>query len=75
MIEQHDVDQIYSTLMAAANELFEDHDPLAIAACMLTQALSIYRTALDEEDYNRMIDNISAKRDKVQIFTNNENLH
>lgn len=75
MTEQHDIEQIYNTLMAAANDLLVEHDPLAIAACMLAQALSIYRTALDEEDYNKLVDNISAKRDRVQIFTNSESLH
>jgi hypothetical protein len=75
MTEQHDLQEIYESLLTTANELIVDHDPLAIAACMLAQALSIYRTALTEEDYNRIIDNISAKRDKIKVFTPDETLH
>lgn len=75
MTEQDDIQEIYQSLLITANELMTDHDPLAIAACMLAQALSIYRTALTEEDYNRIIDNISAKRDRIKILTGNESLH
>jgi hypothetical protein len=75
MTEQHDLQTIYQTLMDTTNDLLEEHDPLAIAACMMSQALSIYRTALDEEDFNRIVDNISAQRDKVRILTQEGSLH
>lgn len=75
MTDQHDIQEIYRSIMNNANDLMNDHDALAIAACMLAQALSIYRTSLTEEDYNRMMDSISEKQDKVQIFTTNESLH
>jgi hypothetical protein len=35
---------------------------------MMTQALSIYRTSLDEIDYNNMVDNISSSRNQVKKF-------
>ena len=44
------------------------YDPMEVAAIMLAQALSIYRTTMSEEDYNLMIDSISDHRDKVQTF-------
>lgn len=45
-----------------------DYDPMAIAAIMMTQALSIYKTAMSQEDYNRMVDSISANRNQVKTF-------
>lgn len=75
MTNQHDLHEIYSRVMNTTNDLLVDHDPLAIAACMMSQALSIYRTTLEEEDYNKIVDNISAQRDKVHVFTNDGTLH
>lgn len=67
-------------LNSGINELYQDywtihaknmnsHSPLEIAAVLLSQAMSIYRTVLDTEDYNKMIDDISDMRDKVKIIT------
>jgi hypothetical protein len=36
---------------------------------MMAQALSIYKTALNDEEYNAIVDNISASRDQVKQFT------
>ena len=45
-----------------------EHSPLEIAAIMMTQALSIYRTSMSENEYNKMVDAISDNRDKVKTF-------
>jgi hypothetical protein len=42
--------------------MFEENDPLQIAAIMVVQALSMYRTMLPEEDYLKMIDSIYENR-------------
>ena len=47
----------------------KDHSPLAIAAILMTQALSIYKTVLEEDEYNAIVDSISDKRDKVTKLT------
>jgi hypothetical protein len=47
----------------------KDHSPLAIAAILMTQALSIYKTVLEEDEYNSIVDSISDKRDKVTKLT------
>jgi len=49
-----------------SKKIDENHSPLEIAAVILAQALSIYKTCLDNEDYNKMIDNISEMRDNVK---------
>ena len=45
------------------------YDPMEVAAIMMTQALSIYKTSLDEVAYNKMVDSISASRSQVHKFT------
>jgi hypothetical protein len=44
------------------------HGAMQVAAVMMTQALSIYRSAMDPEDYDRMVDSISASRSQVKTF-------
>jgi hypothetical protein len=45
-----------------------EHSPMEVAAIMMTQALSLYRTNMEEDDYNRMVDMISASRTQVKTF-------
>lgn len=49
-----------------AQMIDKDHSPVAIAAILVAQALSIYKTVLEPEEYEQMIDSISESRDKVQ---------
>ena len=52
---------------AAFNEIMlEEYDPLEVAAIMVVQGLGIYRTMLDEDDYDKMVDNISNLRKIVK---------
>jgi hypothetical protein len=52
-----------------ATMIDKDHSPIAIAAILVTQALSIYKTVLEEDEYERMVDSISDSRDKVIKLT------
>ena len=52
-----------------ASMIGKDHSPLAIAAILMTQALSIYKTILEEDEYNSIVDSISDKRDRVTKLT------
>lgn len=61
-------EEIYGKYMAFNSVMLESHRPLEIAAIMMTQALSIYKTVLSEEDYQKMVDNISEMRNRVQTF-------
>lgn len=61
-------EELYGKYMAFNSVMLESHRALEIAAIMMTQSLSIYKTILDEKDYQKMVDNISSMRDKVQKF-------
>jgi len=47
----------------------KDHSPIEIAAILVAQALSIYKTVLEEDEYEQMVDSISNSRDKVMKLT------
>jgi hypothetical protein len=59
---------LYSSYLEFTSEMVEQYGAMEVAAIMMTQSLSIYRTSLDEIDYNNMVDNISSSRNKVKKF-------
>ena len=60
---------LYHKLLLTIDELLENNDPLMIAGCMMSQSLSLYRTTLSEEDYNKILDGIIERRNQVKTFT------
>jgi hypothetical protein len=52
-----------------ARMIDKDHSPIQIAAILVAQALSIYKTVLEEDEYEQMVDSISNSRDKVVKLT------
>jgi hypothetical protein len=60
--------RLYDNFLEFTDHMCSEHGPMEVAAIMMAQALTIYKTAMSEEDYNRMVDNISASRDKVKTF-------
>ena len=60
--------QLYNNFLEFADHMSAEHDPMSVAAIMMTQALTIYKSAMSEEDYHRMVDSISASRDQVKTF-------
>lgn len=60
------LDELYHSYWEVHNEKMNTHTPLEIAAILLTQSLSIYKTVLDEDEYNKMVDSISDLRDQVK---------
>jgi hypothetical protein len=62
------LEQLYSNYLEFTDHMMAKNDPMEVAAIMMAQSLSIYRTTMSDEDYNRMIDSISSSRDKVKTF-------
>jgi two-component SAPR family response regulator len=60
--------ELYNNFLEFADSMCAEHGPMEVAAIMMAQALTIYKSAMSENDYNRMVDNISASRDKVKTF-------
>lgn len=53
----------------------EGFSPYACAAVMTKIAFMIYKTSMNAEDYNSMIDTISENRDRIQSFHTTETLN
>lgn len=69
MTEEHNLEYIYNEILMVMERLLkEDHDALAIAAVLASQAMGLYKTVLSEKDYDRMITSIVDKKDNVQPF-------
>jgi len=60
--------ELYDSFLGFADLQCGEHGPLEVAAIMMAQALTIYKSALSDEDYNKIVDNISDSRDKVKTF-------
>ena len=72
MISDDSLLKLYNSYLRFTDDQLNDHDAMAVAGIMLAQALSIYRTAMNDEDYNNMIDTISNSRDKVKSFNDDK---
>jgi hypothetical protein len=57
---------LYQQMYRDLNKLCEKNDPLMVAGIMMAQAIKIYKTALPEEDFERMMDTIADSKDIVK---------
>ena len=60
------LNDLYQTMYRDLNNLCEKNDPLMVAGIMMAQAIKIYKTALPEEDFDRMMDTIADSKDIVK---------
>jgi len=64
----NETDDLYRKYMAFNGIMLEEHDPLEIAATMVIQGLTFYRSFLSEEDYQKMVQSIYNNKDEVKTF-------
>ena len=67
--EQAEVETLYETFANLATDLSSVHSALTIAAVMNAVSMSIYKTAMSEEDYDKMAQVIYDLRHEVQKFS------
>ncbi len=68
MLDDETERELYSKYMAFNRIMLEDYEALEIAAIMVIQGLSFYRTVMSEEDYQRIVKTIYDKRNSVHTF-------
>ena len=56
---------VYDVVGRVTATLLEEHDPVALAAVLMVMGMRIYKTVLTAEEYNQIVDDIVAKRDRV----------
>lgn len=63
------MDQIHQEIQEfIATKLEQDVPAMTLAASMVVNALRIYRTQLNDEDFETLMDRISDQRSNVQPF-------
>ena len=64
----HCIEDLYDKYLQFTGIMLEEYKDIEIAGTMIAQALSMYRTVLPEEDYQRMVKNIYERRNDVKTF-------
>jgi len=62
----NEINQAHDDTTEYISKMLFHYDPLLIAACMVTQGLSMYKTALTPAEYEMMVTQIYEKRDKIK---------
>ena len=63
--EDQEVDTLYETFANLATDLSSQHNALAIAAVMNAVAMSIYKTAMSQEDFEKQLEFLIEVRNEV----------
>ncbi len=61
-------EDLYMKYLQFGGIMLEDYDAMEIAGVMVTQGLSLYKTCMNEEDYQKMVKNIYDRRNEVKTF-------
>ncbi len=62
-------EELYAKYMEVHSQMLQDYDPLELAAVLMVQSLSMYKTLMPEDDYLAMVDSIYESRHDVKTFT------
>ena len=65
---EHCIEDLYAKYLQFTGIMLEEYKDIEIAGTMIAQALSMYRTVLPEEDYQRMVKNIYERRNDIKSF-------
>lgn len=68
MITDTKLQRLYNQYLEFTDHMSAEYGAMEVAAIMMTQALSLYRSSLNEDEYNKMVDMISASRTQVKTF-------
>ena len=61
-----ETDIVYADTIDYINRALYQHNPLALAASLVTLGLAMYRTSLSDEDYDKMCTAIYDTRFKIK---------
>ena len=61
--------QLYQDMFSMLMEKCTSHSSIAVAGTMIGLAMRLYRTALDDNDYNNMMDYITTNQDLIEPFS------
>ena len=59
------INDVYDVVGRVTATLLEEHDPLALAAVLMVMGMRIYKTVLEPDEYQQIVDDVVSKRDRV----------
>lgn len=60
--------ELYEKVLAFNSVMLEEHSSIELAAILVIQGLSFYKTVMSEEDYQIMAASIYENRNNIQSF-------
>ena len=68
-MNEEDMGKFYNLVFAeAAKECDAQQDIMGVAAVLMSIALRLYKTGLDDRDFEKVVDNLVNTADKVKPF-------
>lgn len=61
--------ELYQEMFSMIMEKCSEHSSIAVAGTMIGLAMRLYRTALDDNDYNQMMEYITTNQDLIEPFS------
>jgi hypothetical protein len=76
MEDDDKLENLYYEMTAQTAEYIKNgHDVLEVSALMIRIGLELYRTSLDEEGYDKMVDFISENRNQINPIGGTTHVH
>jgi hypothetical protein len=76
MKDDDKLENLYYEMTAQTAEYIKNgYDILEVSALMIRIGLELYRTSLDEEGYDKMVDFISENRNQINPIGGNTHVH
>ena len=64
-MKEENINNVYDVVGRVTATLLEDHDPLALAAVLMVMGMRIYKTVLDPDEYEQIVEDVVSRRDRV----------
>ena len=68
MIDEKELNELYNKSFATTVQLSEEYSVLAVAAVLLGQAMRLYKTALNNNEFDEMVELISDSSKDVRPY-------
>ncbi len=65
---KHSTEDLYAKYLQFTSVMLEEYSAIEVAAIMATQALSLYRSCMSEEDYQKIVQNIFDRKNQIKTF-------
>ena len=67
-MDDRNLENVYVEYLKFTDKMAGEYSAMAIAGVMMAQALSIYKTALNADEFDSIVENIVNCKDKVKTF-------